>query len=93
MKTSSLWARKSPSTTVPTRSVVIAIVPLLGSRQGTDATISLQVTKGLLDKFGEKRVIDTPITEMGFAGIAVGAALSGLRPVYVLVLHSHPSKR
>lgn len=43
----------------------------------------VQVTKGLLDKFGEKRVIDTPITEMGFAGIAVGAALSGLRPVYV----------
>lgn len=40
-----------------------------------------KVTKGLLDKFGEKRVIDTPITEMGFAGIAVGAALAGLRPV------------
>jgi len=36
-----------------------------------------------LDKFGEKRVVDTPITEMGFAGIAVGAALAGLRPVYV----------
>jgi pyruvate dehydrogenase E1 component beta subunit len=43
--------------------------------------IVLQVTKGLLDKFGEKRVVDTPITEMGFAGIAVGAALAGLRPV------------
>ena len=41
-----------------------------------------QVTKGLLDKFGEKRVVDTPITEMGFAGLAVGAALSGLRPMY-----------
>jgi pyruvate dehydrogenase E1 component beta subunit len=41
------------------------------------------VTKGLLDKFGEKRVVDTPITEMGFAGLAVGAALAGLRPVYV----------
>ncbi|KAG8865244.1 pyruvate dehydrogenase E1, beta subunit [Tulasnella sp. 330] len=40
-----------------------------------------KITKGLLDKFGEKRVIDTPITEMGFAGIAVGAALSGLRPI------------
>ncbi|KAF9268046.1 thiamine diphosphate-binding protein [Marasmius fiardii PR-910] len=40
-----------------------------------------KVTKGLLDKFGEKRVIDTPITEMGFAGLAVGAALEGLRPV------------
>ncbi|GJJ07612.1 pyruvate dehydrogenase E1, beta subunit [Clathrus columnatus] len=40
-----------------------------------------KVTKGLLDKFGEERVIDTPITEMGFAGLAVGAALAGLRPV------------
>ncbi|KAH7343660.1 thiamine diphosphate-binding protein [Rhizoctonia solani] len=40
-----------------------------------------KVTKGLLDKFGENRVIDTPITEMGFAGLAVGAALAGLRPI------------
>ncbi|TCD68188.1 pyruvate dehydrogenase E1, beta subunit [Steccherinum ochraceum] len=40
-----------------------------------------KVSKGLLDKFGEKRVVDTPITEMGFAGLAVGAALSGLRPI------------
>jgi len=36
-----------------------------------------------MDKFGEKRVVDTPITEMGFAGLAVGAALQGLRPMYV----------
>ncbi|KAK4521628.1 uncharacterized protein ATC70_004158 [Mucor velutinosus] len=40
-----------------------------------------KVTKGLLDKFGPKRVIDTPITEMGFAGIAVGSAFSGLKPI------------
>lgn len=40
-----------------------------------------KITRGLLDKFGEKRVIDTPITESGFAGLAVGAALSGLRPI------------
>ncbi|KAA8906509.1 pyruvate dehydrogenase E1 component beta subunit [Sphaerosporella brunnea] len=40
-----------------------------------------KVTKGLLDRFGEKRVIDTPITEHGFAGMAVGAALHGLQPV------------
>ncbi|KAH9951620.1 pyruvate dehydrogenase e1 component beta subunit [Amylocystis lapponica] len=40
-----------------------------------------KVTKGLLDKFGEKRVIDTPITEMGFAGVAVGSAWGGLRPI------------
>jgi pyruvate dehydrogenase E1 component beta subunit len=40
-----------------------------------------KVTKGLLDQFGPKRVIDTPITEMGFTGIAVGAALAGLKPI------------
>ena len=40
-----------------------------------------KVTKGLLDRFGDKRVIDTPITESGFTGLAVGAALSGLHPV------------
>lgn len=38
-------------------------------------------TRGLLERFGARRVIDTPISEAGFAGIAVGAALSGLRPV------------
>ncbi|TYJ52901.1 hypothetical protein B9479_006489 [Cryptococcus floricola] len=40
-----------------------------------------KITKGLLDKFGEDRVIDTPITESGFTGMAVGAALAGLRPI------------
>lgn len=40
-----------------------------------------KVTQGLLDEFGDKRVIDTPITEHGFAGLAVGAAFSGLKPV------------
>jgi pyruvate dehydrogenase E1 component beta subunit len=40
-----------------------------------------KVSRGLWKKFGDKRVIDTPITEMGFAGIAVGAAMSGLRPI------------
>ncbi|OJJ45528.1 hypothetical protein ASPZODRAFT_134207 [Penicilliopsis zonata CBS 506.65] len=40
-----------------------------------------KVTKGLLDRFGPKRVIDTPITEAGFCGIAVGAALAGLHPI------------
>ncbi len=39
------------------------------------------MSKGLLDKFGDKRVIDTPITESGFAGMAVGAALAGLNPI------------
>jgi pyruvate dehydrogenase E1 component subunit beta len=40
-----------------------------------------KVTQGLLDEFGPRRVIDTPITEHGFAGLGVGAALAGLRPV------------
>ena len=40
-----------------------------------------KVTQGLLQEFGDKRVIDTPITEYGFAGIAVGAAFAGLKPV------------
>ncbi|MGE0252885.1 MAG: pyruvate dehydrogenase complex E1 component subunit beta, partial [Dongiaceae bacterium] len=40
-----------------------------------------KVSQGLLDEFGPKRVIDTPITEQGFAGIAVGAAFKGLRPI------------
>lgn len=40
-----------------------------------------KVTQGLLEEFGPKRVIDTPITEHGFAGLAVGAAFAGLRPI------------
>lgn len=40
-----------------------------------------KVTKGMLDKWGPSRVIDTPIAELGFAGLAVGAAMTGLRPV------------
>ncbi len=40
-----------------------------------------KITQGLLDRFGEKRVRDTPISEEGFVGLAVGAAMTGLRPV------------
>jgi len=40
-----------------------------------------KVSQGLLDKFGPKRVIDTPISETGFSGLAIGAATYGLRPV------------
>ena len=40
-----------------------------------------KVTKGLFQKYGERRVIDTPITEMGFTGLSTGAAYTGLRPV------------
>jgi pyruvate dehydrogenase E1 component beta subunit len=40
-----------------------------------------KVSQGMLDEFGPKRVIDTPIAELGFAGIAVGASMNGLRPI------------
>ena len=40
-----------------------------------------KVSKGMLDEFGPKRVIDTPIAELGFTGIGIGAAMNGLRPV------------
>lgn len=40
-----------------------------------------KVSQGMLDEFGEDRVIDTPITELGFAGLGVGAAMNGLRPI------------
>ena len=48
----------------------------IGKYQGT-----FKITEGFLEQFGEKRVIDTPISEAGFVGIAMGAALAGLRPV------------
>ncbi|MBX7236773.1 MAG: hypothetical protein K1X65_20495 [Caldilineales bacterium] len=41
----------------------------------------LQISRGLYDRFGAKRVRDTPISEAGFTGIAVGAAMTGLRPL------------
>ena len=40
-----------------------------------------KVSRGLLEEFGAQRVVDTPIAELGFAGIGVGAAMGGLRPV------------
>ena len=40
-----------------------------------------KVSQGMLEEFGEKRIIDTPIAELGFTGIAVGAAMNGLRPI------------
>ena len=48
----------------------------IGLYQGT-----FKITEGFLDKFGPKRIVDTPISEAGFAGIAMGAALCGLRPI------------
>ncbi len=40
-----------------------------------------KVSQGMLDEFGAKRIIDTPIAELGFSGIATGAAMNGVRPI------------
>ena len=40
-----------------------------------------KVSQGMLDEFGEKRIIDTPIAELGFTGVGIGAAMNGLRPI------------
>ena len=49
--------------------------------EGAEYQGAYKVTQGLLEEFGEKRVIDTPITEQGFAGLGVGAAFGGLKPI------------
>src|SRR5438445_13848250 len=46
-----------------------------------EAGTPFKVLKGLVDEFGPERVLDTPISEAGFAGIGVGAAMTGMRPV------------
>ena len=55
-------------------------VVLIGIDVGAGGGI-FRVTKGLHERFGEERVIDTPISEMGYVGAAVGAAMTGLRPI------------
>ena len=55
-------------------------VVLLGEDIGKDGGV-FRVTEGLLDKFGEKRVVDTPLAESGIAGTAIGMALAGLHPI------------
>jgi pyruvate dehydrogenase E1 component beta subunit len=55
-------------------------VILMGEDVGAAGTV-FKVTLGLLDEFGPKRVIDTPISEEGFCGLGVGAAMTGLRPI------------
>lgn len=55
----------------------------IGRYQGT-----FKVTAGLLEQFGERRIIDTPITEPGFTGIAIGAAMTGLRPIVEMMTMS-----
>ena len=53
---------------------------LLGEEVG-EYNGAYKVSQGLLDEFGPRRVIDTPITEAGFAGVGVGAAFMGLKPI------------
>ncbi|HSA35470.1 MAG TPA: alpha-ketoacid dehydrogenase subunit beta [Methanomassiliicoccales archaeon] len=55
-------------------------VVVLGEDVGVDGGV-FRLTDGLIDKFGEARVIDTPLAEAGIAGVAIGMALNGLRPV------------
>ena len=54
-------------------------VVLMGEEVG-EYDGAYKVSKGLLAKYGPDRVLDTPITELGFTGLGVGAALAGLRP-------------
>src|ERR1035441_7175074 len=51
-----------------------------------------KVSKGMLDEFGPMRVLDTPITELGFTGLGVGAAMSGLRPIVEMRSEEHTSE-
>src|ERR1700719_3727594 len=53
--------------------------------EGAEYQGAYKVTQGLLQEFGERRVIDTPITEHGFAGLGVGAAFAGLKPIVELM--------
>jgi pyruvate dehydrogenase E1 component beta subunit len=81
--------------TGPTKTMTVreALRDAMAEEMRSDATVFLmgeevaqyqgayKVSQGLLDEFGDKRVIDTPITEHGFSGLAVGAAFGGLRPI------------
>lgn len=55
-------------------------VVVLGEDVGRDGGV-FRVTEGLIDQFGEARVIDTPLAESGILGTSIGMALAGLRPV------------
>ena len=84
---------KSKTANVPTITVREALRDAMAEEMRRDERVfvmgeevaqyqgAYKVTQGLLDEFGPKRVIDTPITEYGFAGIGAGAAMGGLRPV------------
>ncbi len=89
-KASPDWA---PGTAMKTMTVREALREAMAEEMRRDPTVFLmgeevgeyqgayKISQGLLDEFGPKRVVDTPITEMGFAGIAVGASWGGTRPI------------
>ena len=72
-------ARRS-ATRWPRRCAATRDVFLIGEEVG-EYQGAYKISQGLLDEFGPRRVVDTPITEHGFAGLAVGAAFAGLRPI------------
>jgi len=84
------WPEGTPTRTMTVRE---ALREAMSEEMRRDETVFLmgeevgeyqgayKISQGMLDEFGAKRVIDTPITEHGFAGIAVGAAFGGLRPI------------
>ena len=84
------WPEGTPTRTMTVRE---ALREAMSEEMRRDETVFLmgeevgeyqgayKISQGMLDEFGPKRVIDTPITEHGFAGIAVGAAFGGLRPI------------
>lgn len=83
------------SSALPTQQMAVrdALNAAIGEEMARDPNVFLmgeevalyngayKVSKGLLDKFGERRIVDAPITEAGFAGLSVGAAMAGLRPI------------
>jgi pyruvate/2-oxoglutarate/acetoin dehydrogenase E1 component len=83
----------TPSTAAGTTRYIDALTQGMGDALAEDERVVLigidvgagggifTVTRGLLDRFGPERVLDTPISEMGYVGAAVGAAMTGLRPI------------
>src|SRR5690349_14403536 len=86
-------ARIKERCNMPTQTVRVALRDAMAEEMRRDGEVfvmgeevaeyqgAYKVTEGLLAEFGAKRVVDTPITEHGFAGLGIGAAMMGLKPV------------
>ena len=66
-------------------------VVLLGE-DVAEAGTTFKVLKGLVEEFGTSRIVDTPISEPGFTGLGVGAAMTGLRPIVDIMFGDLPGK-